>query len=681
MRGSTSLILVAVGAVLIAFICKKVKECLAAVDIERENRCLKPREYPHKDPILGLDLFFMMGKAMRTGKMLETTQKLFDTYGKTFKSNSWGTTVINTCEPRNIQTVLALSFKSFGKVKVQPEKQGGSLMAQGIFTADGPIWARSRALIRPTFARSEISNFSSLEKHVSRFLDLIPRDGSTVDLQPLTKNLFLDISTEFLFGESVESQSPNTSFDSGEFLKAFDASMRGLAARMMLGKLKFIRGRDIEWKKAIKQVHTYIDGHVTRVLKMQRSSGVENSEEKDHPQKQYVLLNEMTKETQDPIDLRYQLLHVFIPAHDATGIAVSDIFFHLARDPNRRDKLRAEVLAATASQPLSFELLKSLKYLRYVFNESLRLHPTAGIVRRICHQDTIFPLGGGPDGQAPILVTRGSNVVLNYHVLHRDKAFWGDDADEFRPERWDKVRPTWEYLPFSGGPRICPAQQMVFTDAAYIIVTVIQKFSRIENQDPLPWTELFRMTVENRNDTSEDFGIGELPLAMVTSTAGRYTGFLSHVTFATERSIVALSASILVLATCAVALRFYVRRVQKAALLIDDWLTLPSLVMIIGMAISMIIGAKRHALGYKTPFPKASLDVIVNYKSPEGTFVQQLWKLHITLGRKIALTGVFLLGAVAVAASAARIGIYVIAVNAGFQPGIDPDVDIADTLY
>ena len=178
---------------------------------------------------------------------------------------------------------------------------------------------------------------------------------------------FLDISTEFLFGESVESQLPNTPFDSGEFLKAFNISMSGLATRMMLGKLKFIRGRDVEWKKAVKKVHGFIDKHVTRVLKIQSTSGLEDPEEKDRPQKRYILLNEMAKETQNPFDLRYQLLHVFIPAHDATGIAVSDIFFHLARDSNCWHKLQREVKGVTA---LSFELLKSMKYLRNVFNES-----------------------------------------------------------------------------------------------------------------------------------------------------------------------------------------------------------------------------------------------------------------------------------------------------------------------
>lgn len=181
---------------------------------------------------------------------------------------------------------------------------------------------------------------------------------------------FLDIFTELLFGESVNSQLSITSFDSVQFLQAFDTSMRGLAARMMLGKLKFIRGPDTEWKEAVKKVHNYIDRHVSRVLEMRQDGKLGRSEDDNDPQKQYILLNEMAKETQDPIDLRYQLLHVFIPAHDATGIAVSDMFFHLARDQYRWEKLQAEVLSATPGRPITFELLKSMRYLRHVFNES-----------------------------------------------------------------------------------------------------------------------------------------------------------------------------------------------------------------------------------------------------------------------------------------------------------------------
>ncbi|KAF7887799.1 hypothetical protein EAF00_010093 [Botryotinia globosa] len=154
-----------------------------------QNGCMQPRKYPHKNPLLRLDLFFKMGAAMKTGKVLKTNRELCATYGKPFQSNSLGTPTIHTCESENIKTVLALSFGGFGKVKVKPEKGGGSLEAQGIFVADGKIWQRSRALVRRTFARTEISNFAALDKHVARFLDLLPRDDSTVDLQLLTKNL------------------------------------------------------------------------------------------------------------------------------------------------------------------------------------------------------------------------------------------------------------------------------------------------------------------------------------------------------------------------------------------------------------------------------------------------------------------------------------------------------------
>ncbi|TGO14020.1 hypothetical protein BTUL_0059g00050 [Botrytis tulipae] len=484
MRTTTYLALVTTGILITVYLYKKLSEYLTITDLERKNGCMQPRKYPHKDPLLGLDLFFKLGAAMKTGKVLQANRELYATYGKTFQSNSWGTPTIHTCESENIKTVLALSF--------------GGWIAGG----SGDLYRRWEDMVTLACARStytEISNFAALEKHVARFLNLLPRDDSTVDLQPLTKNLFLDISTGFMFGESVESQSPNAPFDAREFLNAFDMTMRGLGARMMLGKLKFIRGRDIEWKKAFGKVHAYIDKHVSRVLESQKSVENKGEEDKSTAQKHYIPLNEMAKETQDLMDLRHQLFHVFIPAHDATGIAVSDIFFHLARDAHRWDKLQRDVLAATTGQTMSFEILKSMKYLRYVFNENLRLHPTAGYLRRVCHRDTILPLGGGPDGKAPFLVRKGSNITCDIHALHRDKSYWGNDVDDFRPERWETLRPTWEYLPFSGGPRIYPAQQMVFTDSAYIIVKVMQKFSKMESRDSRPWMERFRMAVENGN--------------------------------------------------------------------------------------------------------------------------------------------------------------------------------------
>lgn len=118
---------------------------------------------------------------------------------------------------------------------------------------------------------------------------------------------------------------------------------------------------------------------------------------------------------------------------------------------------------------------------------------------RICFRDTVLSAGGGPDGLCPVLITKGQLVNLSTYALHRDKSFWGDDAESFRPERWETVRPKWEYLPFGGGTRICPAQQLALTEVGYVVVRLVQHFKNIENRDPKPWEELLRMTLVSKN--------------------------------------------------------------------------------------------------------------------------------------------------------------------------------------
>lgn len=70
--------------------------------------------------------------------------------------------------------------------------------------------------------------------------------------------------------------------------------------------------------------------------------------------------------------------------------------------------------------------------------------------------------------------------------VHQDPDIWGADAAVFRPERWEKLKPVWTYIPFMGGPRTCPAQQMVLTQEVYVLVGIVKEFASIENKDEYP---------------------------------------------------------------------------------------------------------------------------------------------------------------------------------------------------
>jgi cytochrome P450 len=80
----------------------------------------------------------------------------------------------------------------------------------------------------------------------------------------------------------------------------------------------------------------------------------------------------------------------------------------------------------------------------------------------------VLPRGGGRDGQYPVMVRKGEDVAYCAYVMHRRKDIYGDDAEVFRPERWEngqlrEVESSYGYIPFHGGPRICPGRKSVLT--------------------------------------------------------------------------------------------------------------------------------------------------------------------------------------------------------------------------
>ena len=314
---------------------------------------------------------------------------------------------------------------------------------------------------------------------------------------------FLDISTNFLFGKSMDSLLPNTTFDSDQFLKAFDEALAGVGKRRQAGNLSSIRyAFDKDWKRAYKTIHAYVDERVEAALEATSPALSENKQliqEDDSLPKKYVLLHELAKQIRDPIELRYHIIAVFLPARDTTSILVGNALFFLARNPHIWMELRKTALTVDP-ETLTFESLKSLTEFRNVLWETMRLQGPSGRVVRYARRDVVLPRGGGKDGQSPILVKEGMSVDSNVWCMQHDRDIWGPDVHVFKPERFVGKRLSWEFLPFYGGPRICPANQQVMTHASYALVRLTRHFECIENRDPvMEYIELRKMTAQSRN--------------------------------------------------------------------------------------------------------------------------------------------------------------------------------------
>lgn len=135
--------------------------------------------------------------------------------------------VIETAEPEIVKTILSTKFDDFALSARRIDAIIPSL-GHGIFASNGAAWERSRALIRPNFTRSQVADLDTFETHILHFISAIPRDASTVDLQPLFFSLTMDSATEFLFGRSTDCLAPGLETHSAsEFVKAFvSASLR-----------------------------------------------------------------------------------------------------------------------------------------------------------------------------------------------------------------------------------------------------------------------------------------------------------------------------------------------------------------------------------------------------------------------------------------------------------------------
>lgn len=122
---------------------------------------------------------------------------------------------------------------------------------------------------------------------------------------------------------------------------------------------------------------------------------------------------------------------------------------------------------------LTTVILKSLMQVTMILYEVLRLYPPVTFLSRsACKTITI----GG------LTIPVGVQVSLSTLFIHHDPELWGEDADDFNPERFsDGVmkasKNQFAFFPFGWGPRICVGQNFAILEAKIALSTILQHFS------------------------------------------------------------------------------------------------------------------------------------------------------------------------------------------------------------
>jgi benzoate 4-monooxygenase len=173
-------------------------------------------------------------------------------------------------------------------------------------------------------------------------------------------------------------------------------------------------------------------------------------------------------------ELTAEALTQLIAGSDTTSNTSCAILYWICKTPGVLQKLQKELDEAIPEgmEIPTFDMVKDLKYLHNVINETLRIHSTSalGLPR-------LVPPGRGIDilGHhfAPYTV-----LSVPAYTIHHSKEIWGSDADEFVPDRWDRMteRQKNAFIPFSYGPRSCVGRNVAEMELALIVSTTFRRY-------------------------------------------------------------------------------------------------------------------------------------------------------------------------------------------------------------
>ncbi|WZZ82821.1 hypothetical protein YC2023_103393 [Brassica napus] len=181
--------------------------------------------------------------------------------------------------------------------------------------------------------------------------------------------------------------------------------------------------------------------------------------------------------------LRDMILSFMLAGRDTTGSALTWFFWLLSKNPEVTTKIRQEINTKLSPRTnndsdhfSSFnpQDLNKLVYLHGALCEALRLYPPVPFQHKSPTKPDVLPSGHRVDAS--------TKIVFCLYSLGRMKSLWGEDASEFKPERWISETgrlihvPSFKFLSFNAGPRTCLGKEVAMTQMKTVAVKVIQNY-------------------------------------------------------------------------------------------------------------------------------------------------------------------------------------------------------------
>ncbi|KAK1416126.1 hypothetical protein QVD17_31914 [Tagetes erecta] len=385
----------------------------------------------------------------------------------------WGPTPkIYIMDPELIKQIL-LRPDEFRKPYSEPFRDS---LVRGLFVTEGQKWIKHRQIINPAFNLQNLKMmFSAISSSCSDMIHkwelLTTKFGSTeVDVWPYIDTLAGDVISRTAFGSSYE-----------EGKKIFQIQKEQIDLIFQLLLILHVPGKRFIPTKANKKFNKNVNELRSLLIAIinKRKKAIELKEGKCDDLLG-ILLESNLKEIEEHgvgmsmEDVIEECKLFYVAGSETTSNLIVWTMVCLSLHQEWQTRAREEILQVFSDKDLDFESLKDLKILTMILNEVLRLYSPVIMLTRETHKDT--KLGS-------MMIPSGVQLSLAMIHVHHDPEIWGDDVNEFKPERFSegivnatKGKGSSSFFPFSNGPRVCIGQNLAMTEAKTAMAMILRRF-------------------------------------------------------------------------------------------------------------------------------------------------------------------------------------------------------------